>query len=331
MRATTGVALTVGTAALGIYAAERYAVQRLGWNPDPTALDDFSRPRGRAQLVTCADGTQLATVSLGTGPTVVLSHGYTANLANWALVAPLLVKSGHQVVMFDQRGHGESTVGADGFGIEQLGSDLAAVLEQLQITDATVVGHSMGGIGLQSLLTHHSAGAARRVAGAVFLSAPSRGVGSIHSSSVKLNFLESRLFDRGRNNALHGLYFAQRAFGENPALSQVEAALELARACPLETVRGALVPLLNFDMTAELAEAAPISMVICGTNDTVTFPSGSQKLANVTGADLYWLDGAGHVTPFERYRRVAELIAVHSLAASRTAAVARENWVRART
>jgi non-heme chloroperoxidase len=324
MKAATATAFTVGTAALSIYAAERYSVQRLGWNPDPTALHDFSRPRGRTQRVTCADGTQLATVSLGTGPTVVLSHGYTANLANWALVAPLLVASGHQVVMFDQRGHGESTVGVDGFGIKQLGSDLAAVLEQLQITDATVVGHSMGGIGLQSLLVHHSTGAARRVAGAVFLSAPSKGVGSIRASALNLNFLESGLFERGRNHEIHGLYFAQRVFGESPALSQVEAALELARSCPLETVRGALVPLLNFDMTDKLAGAAPASMVICGTDDTVTFPSGSQKLANVTGADLYWLDGAGHVTPFERYQRVAELIAVHVLAVARTDTVVRD-------
>ncbi len=323
MKVTTGIAVAAGTAALTMYTAERCAVQRLGWNPDPTALHDFSRPRGRTQRVTCADGTQLATVSLGTGPTVVLSHGYMANLANWALIAPLLVESGHQVVMFDQRGHGESTVGADGFGIEQLGSDLAAVLEQLQITGATVVGHSMGGIGLQSLLVHHSAGAARRVAGAVFLSAPSRGVGSVRASRFNLNFLESELFDRGRNHDLHGLFFTQRIFGENPALSQVEAALELARACPLETVRGALAPLLNFDMTAELAGTAPASMVICGTNDTVTFPSGSQKLANVTGADLYWLDGAGHVTPFERYQRVAELIAVHALAVANTDTVTR--------
>ncbi|MFV1989642.1 MAG: alpha/beta fold hydrolase, partial [Acidimicrobiales bacterium] len=269
-------------------------------------------PRGRSQTVICTDGTQLATVSMGSGPPILLGHGYTANLANWALVAPLLVEAGHQVVMFDQRGHGESTVGSDGFGVPQLGSDLASVLEQLELTSATVVGHSMGGIGLQSLLVNHRESAARRVAGAVFLSTLATGLGSPLGKHAKLGLLKSSLFDRIRSNDLHGLFFTSRIFGQDPALSQVEAALNLARQCPLETVYGALMPLLDFDLSDQVGQITQPSMVICGTQDKVTFPASSQNLANAINADLYWLEGAGHATPFERFKRVAELTIAHA-------------------
>ena len=70
-------------------------------------------------------------------------------------VAHRLLEAGHQVVLYDQRGHGESTVGDDGFTIPRLGADLRAVLEAVDARDAVLAGHSMGGMTIQSLVAHH--------------------------------------------------------------------------------------------------------------------------------------------------------------------------------
>ena len=62
---------------------------------------------------------------------VVLAHCYTGSRGVWAPVARRLVDKGYRVVLWDQRGHGASTVGSDGLTIDRLGEDLREVLESV--------------------------------------------------------------------------------------------------------------------------------------------------------------------------------------------------------
>src|SRR5690349_11783232 len=96
---------------------------------DPVLPDHLKLPDGKPLAVHTDDGAVIAATVAGEGPTVVLAHGYTNGRAVWSPVAHRLVESGHRVVLYDQRGHGESTVGADGYTVARLGSDLRAVLE----------------------------------------------------------------------------------------------------------------------------------------------------------------------------------------------------------
>lgn len=303
----------LGLATAVIHIAERIAVYRVGGHRDPTALHDFSRPVGEASTIMCEDGTELATVTIGEGRPILLAHGYTSNLANWALIAPELASRGFQVVMFDQRGHGQSSLGKDGFGINQLGSDLFEVLRHHDLTDATVVGHSMGGIGLQSYLLNHKEEAAKRVAKVVMLSTLPRNTDQSSRTARRISIIKSPWFERARKNRLHGLYFSSKVFGPAPAMSQVEAALELGLDCTQSTMHDALLPLLNFDFVDRLDEITQPTIVICGTEDKVTLPASSQLLADrIIDADLHWIDGVGHVTPYEEYEQVVELIVAHA-------------------
>lgn len=61
-----------------------------------------------------------------------------------APVAHRLLDAGHRVVLYDQRGHGESSLGRAPVTVERLGEDLAAVLKHLDVRDAVLAGHSMG-------------------------------------------------------------------------------------------------------------------------------------------------------------------------------------------
>ncbi len=68
------------------------------------------------------------------------------------------------------RGHGLSNPGTEGIGRLRAADDLATLLEQLDLRDAIVMGHSMGGMILGEFCRHHHDVLDERVAGLVFMS-----------------------------------------------------------------------------------------------------------------------------------------------------------------
>jgi 3-oxoadipate enol-lactonase len=83
----------------------------------------------------------------GSGPSVVLCHGYTGSHQDWMFQVPVLAQK-YQVVTIDHRGHGTSDApsSADAYSIPVLGDDLYDLLSYLDITGCCLVGHSMGGL-----------------------------------------------------------------------------------------------------------------------------------------------------------------------------------------
>lgn len=92
------------------------------------------------------------------GATVVLVHGIAMdNLASYYFtVAPACAAAGHQVVMYDQRGHGRSERPASGYRLEDFTGDLAALLDGLRpCGDVHLVGTSFGGTVALDYALHH--------------------------------------------------------------------------------------------------------------------------------------------------------------------------------
>lgn len=77
-------------------------------------------------------------------PPIVLIHCYTCSLNWWDRVIPLL-EGGHRVIAMDLLGHGGSEKPSAGYTPESQASVVAEALERLEVTEATVVGHSLGG------------------------------------------------------------------------------------------------------------------------------------------------------------------------------------------
>ncbi len=79
-------------------------------------------------------------------PTLVLVHGYTGSSHDFALQADALAEW-RRVIVLDQRGHGVSTKTGtlEGYSVEQLSRDLAAFLEVVGGGPVDLLGHSMGG------------------------------------------------------------------------------------------------------------------------------------------------------------------------------------------
>ena len=78
------------------------------------------------------------------GQAIVLLHGLASNCRIWDLVAPILSER-YAVVALDQRGHGQSFKPDYGYDFATIVSDLAGVLDALEISDPIIVGHSWGG------------------------------------------------------------------------------------------------------------------------------------------------------------------------------------------
>jgi non-heme chloroperoxidase len=95
--------------------------------------------------ITTKDGTSIFYKDWGTGPTVVLSHGWPLSADAWDAQMLFLGLRGYRVVAHDRRGHGRSEQTWTGNEYDTFADDLAELLEKLDLKEVTLVGHSMGG------------------------------------------------------------------------------------------------------------------------------------------------------------------------------------------
>jgi len=91
-----------------------------------------------------ANGVQIAYERRGSGIPLVLLHGYPLDHTIWNEVAPLL-EDDFNVIMPDLRGFGQSAAVEPQYTIGDMAADVAALLDQLDIENAIIAGHSMGG------------------------------------------------------------------------------------------------------------------------------------------------------------------------------------------
>ncbi|MEC3853702.1 alpha/beta fold hydrolase [Paenarthrobacter ureafaciens] len=90
------------------------------------------------------DGVRLAYDDEGTGPAVLLVHGFSCQAAHWAFQRAALLDAGYRVIGIDLRLHGRSETPPHGQRISRLGEDLRELLEHLDLQNVAVVAHSMG-------------------------------------------------------------------------------------------------------------------------------------------------------------------------------------------
>src|SRR4030095_12782832 len=95
--------------------------------------------------ITVKDGTTIYYKDWGKGPVVMFSHGWPLSSDAWDGQLLFLVQKGFRVVAHDRRGHGRSSQASSGNNMDGYAEDLAAIIEALDLTGVTLVGHSTGG------------------------------------------------------------------------------------------------------------------------------------------------------------------------------------------
>lgn len=89
-------------------------------------------------------GISLHHITVGDGPDVVMLHGFLGNLAVWHLKIVPQLRRHFRVTAYDLRGHGYSEVTSSGYTAGDMAQDLRALLDSLQISRVSLVGHSFG-------------------------------------------------------------------------------------------------------------------------------------------------------------------------------------------
>jgi non-heme chloroperoxidase len=118
--------------------------------------------------ITTKDGTEIYYKDWGKGPVVTFSHGWPLSSDAWDGQMLFLVQKGFRVVAHDRRGHGRSSQASSGNDMNGYADDLAALIEALDLKDATLVGHSTGGGEVARYIGRHGN---KRVAKAILVSA----------------------------------------------------------------------------------------------------------------------------------------------------------------
>jgi non-heme chloroperoxidase len=112
----------------------------------------------RSEYIEVEPNVRLHVTDLGEGKPVILIHGYPLSDASWEYQYHPLVKEGYRVIGITLRGFGESDKPYGKYNYDQFAADIKAVLDQLNIKDATLGGHSMGGaIALHYVAKYNSA------------------------------------------------------------------------------------------------------------------------------------------------------------------------------
>jgi 3-oxoadipate enol-lactonase len=105
-------------------------------------------PFGKAEIFmkkTCqTNGIELAYQEQGQGEAVVLLHGFCGSSAYFEYIIPELSKK-YRVIAPDLRGHGNSAVPVGTYSMELFAEDIKQLLDALDISEATLLGHSLGG------------------------------------------------------------------------------------------------------------------------------------------------------------------------------------------
>lgn len=280
--------------------------------PVPDRLLDMPDDIGHHYIET-PDGAVIHAVERGSGQPLVLMHGITLRHDVWAPQLQELADR-YRVIALDLRAHGESTVGEAGFGIGRLGDDLATVLDALDLHDALVAGHSMGGMALMQFCGDHPDVLAERVAGLVFVATQARPV--LVPSAVRG---ARRLMAQGQSRLDAGLDLPARnlvgervtrlAFGDHPSRRAVGIVAEMGRSMDAASLVGSVTGLLDHNGTSALRATRTPSMVVVGTRDTLTPVPNARHLAHLLpDSDFVVLPRAGHQLMQERPRELAELI-----------------------
>ena len=304
-----GTLVTAAAAAATLGARRRARAIRQGSDPYPYEVLS-AEPRGETLTVDRPDGTRIRVVTAGEGPTVVLAHGIYMSVIEWSVLWDMLLARGYRVVTFDQRGHGESTIGADGISTLSMAGDYLAVLEAVDARDAVLLAHSMGGF-LAVAAVLDVPGVAERLRGLILMSTfPGDVLRGAPQNKAQIPLITSGLLPAMARNDTVGTLFGAGLCGDDVSPAMVQVFLDTFR----QADHRPLVPILEAfgaeDRGDRLGEITVPTIVLCGSRDQTTPPWQSERLAaGIPGAQGWWVPRAGHMLNWEATDAIVEAVA----------------------
>ncbi len=236
----------------------------------------------------------------GSGPPVVLIHGYPLSGKAWDKQLPALLGTGYRVITYDRRGFGKSGQPAAGYDYDTFAADLNTLMETLDLRGAMLVGHSMGtGEVTRYLGTYGS----RRVAKGVLVSPippfllktddnPEGLPGSLFDGFVQTAESDGPAWMKGFLDNFYNMDVLGGSLVSEPAY---RASLNIALgASGIATV--ACIPTWETDFRADLPKIDVPILIIDGDADRILpFPNTGKRLPGlIKGSDLVVIEGGPH-------------------------------------
>jgi 3-oxoadipate enol-lactonase len=226
---------------------------------------------------------------------VVFVHGFPFSQAMWHRQLPA-VASEFRAIAYDVRGLGESSVGDGQYTIEGHVDDLIALLDDLEITRAVVVGLSMGGyIAFRALERNLP-----RFCGAILCDTRSEGDSSEGRLGRALGVAEVK---RGGSSA-YADGFVKKIFaaGSEARVPEEISLIHgiISRTPPLAIAGTLLALAARTDTTASLGKFSIPMLILVGEQDVITPPEASRSMhQKIPGSTLQIIPDAAHMSPLE--------------------------------
>lgn len=237
----------------------------------------------------------------GSGRPVVLIHGWPSSKDMWEYQIDDLVNAGLRVIKYDRRGFGKSDKPWDGYDYDTLTDDLNAVLEELDVQDAVLVGFSMGGGEAVRYLSRYGSGG--RVSKIILVSAvtPFLGQANNNPDGVPQDVFAG-MMDQMKEDRIEFLEsFGKQFFGvgllnkpvSTPYLQYFRGLAEVA--LPRATQQCAIA-FANTDFRADVEAVNLPTLIIHGDADkTVPIEASSDRTARMIPGAIYKVyEGAPH-------------------------------------
>lgn len=295
--------------------------------------------------ITVDDGGTIHVVERGEGPVLLLLHGLMLKSDLWVHQLTDLAAR-HRVVAVDLRGHGRSVPGSAGFrapgeqgdpsevvetartaaagegapAVVRLATDVQSVVDALDLRDALLVGHSMGGmVAMQLLARMGDEERHRRFRGVALVSTSagpyvtmpgwSRFARLAAPASSRALLVAERVGGTSLPAEDLRWWMTRLGFGPEPVPAQVRFVEQLHRAAPMGTLGQLVASLALFDLSAELGEIDLPALVVVGSRDRLTSLRHARRMADaLPRAELVELPRCGHMPMLERRNEFSRLL-----------------------
>ncbi len=248
---------------------------------------------------TSKDGTRIFYKDWGTGPVVTFSHGWPLSADAWDAQMIFLAQKGFRVIAHDRRGHGRSDQTWHGNDMNTYADDLANLLDALDITGATMIGHSTGGGEVARYIGRHGTA---RVGKAVLISAvpphmlqtPGNPVAA--PMSVFDGLRAALISDRAQFYKDFPMVFYGYNKGVKPSQGQVDSFFMQGMMGGLAGQYDCIAAFSETDFTGDLRKMTIPTLLLHGIDDQVVpIDIASRKSARILPkATLVEIEGAPH-------------------------------------
>ena len=252
----------------------------------------------------------------GSGEPLLLIQGMSGTHVAWGepFLEPL--REHFDVIAFDNRGIGLSAPIDGPFTIVEMAEDTAALMGELGLESAHVVGISMGGMIAQELALAHPERLRSLTLGCTYCGGP----GSQLMPEENARKLLGGLSSGDRDKAIRAGYEVNLSPAFRADESHFAAFHEMATSVPAakQTIELQVQAIFGHDTSGRLGEISAPTLIVHGTEDGVLpYPDGELIASLMPSARFETLEGVGHMFWWEQPAVSADLIREHALTAGR--------------